>query len=48
LKKKTDNGASQWGAVHRVRLGQINRLLRERYSSDGFIIPDDDAGDGDS
>jgi hypothetical protein len=36
-----------WGAVHRVRLGQINRLLRERYSGSRLIIPDDDAGDGD-
>jgi hypothetical protein len=39
------NGANgkqvNWGAVHRVRLGHVNRLLLDRY---GFELPNDDAG----
>jgi hypothetical protein len=30
-----------WGAVHRVRLGHVKRLLLDRY---GFSLPHDDAG----
>jgi hypothetical protein len=33
--------ADKWGAVHRVRLGQVGRLLLHRY---GPVLPDDDAG----
>lgn len=32
---------SDWAAVHRVRLGHVRRLLRDRY---GATLPDDDAG----
>jgi hypothetical protein len=32
---------SRWGAVHRVRLGHVQKLLRDRY---GTTVPDDDAG----
>src|SRR5436190_10489767 len=32
---------SNWGAVHRVRLGQVGKLLIHRY---GTELPDDDAG----
>jgi hypothetical protein len=31
----------KWGAVHRVRLGHVSRLLLHRYGSE---LPDDDAG----
>jgi hypothetical protein len=41
VKKKTVDGAPDWGAVHRVRLGHVRRLLRHRY---GPVLPDDDAG----
>lgn len=32
---------TDWGAVHRVRLGHVRRLLYDRY---GFKLPNDDAG----
>jgi hypothetical protein len=32
---------SNWGAVHRVRLGHVRKLLHHRY---GTELPDDDAG----
>jgi hypothetical protein len=42
MKDKTNNdGVPDWGAVHRVRLGHVRRLLRHRY---GPVLPDDDAG----
>jgi hypothetical protein len=34
----------EWGAVHRVRLGHVGKLLLDRY---GPELPDDDAGDDD-
>jgi hypothetical protein len=40
-KNRTGDGAPDWGAVHRVRLGHVRRLLRHRY---GPVLPDDDAG----
>lgn len=40
-KNTNNNGATDWGAVHRVRLGHVRRLLRDRY---GHTLPDDDAG----
>lgn len=36
-----------WGAVHRVRSGEVTTVLNDRYGRHGFIIPDDDAGDKD-
>jgi hypothetical protein len=33
--------ANGWGAVHRVRLGHVRKLLHGRY---GAELPDDDAG----
>jgi hypothetical protein len=44
VKKKTSNGAPDWGAVHRVRLGHARRLLLHRY---GTELPDDGAGSED-
>ena len=32
---------TDWGAVHRVRLGHVRKVLHDRY---GFELPNDDAG----
>jgi hypothetical protein len=32
---------TDWGAVHRIRLGHVSKLLLDRY---GVELPDDDAG----
>jgi hypothetical protein len=34
-----------WGAVHRVRVGHVRELLKDRYR--GYEVPDDDAGNED-
>jgi hypothetical protein len=44
MNKKTSGGAPDWGAVHRVRVGHVRSLLRDRY---GAVVPDDDAGNED-
>src|SRR5262245_23352856 len=41
MRKKTGGGAPNWGAVHRVRVGNVRKLLLHRY---GPELPDDDAG----
>jgi hypothetical protein len=41
FRQEAERGMSRWAAVHRVRLGQVRRLLRDRY---GAALPDDDAG----
>jgi hypothetical protein len=38
---KKKNAFIEGGAIHRVRLGHVNRLLLDRY---GPELPDDDAG----
>jgi hypothetical protein len=37
----SDHATTRWGAVHRIRLGQVGKLLLDRY---GAELPDDDAG----
>ena len=45
LREAAERGVSHqrahWGAVHRVRLGHVRKLLHGRY---GVELPDDDAG----